>query len=239
MKTTLIAITILFTALSFSQQATAQKPRTGCNDVSIKNQGDGVKTGLTKQGLSLFQEAMISMQTMEPAPVVVKLNAGQSYQFIFVGDQDASRMAMELYDGKDKKVDEKVVRGGGNQIVYTYTAPKTDEYLITLMQKKRGRDNMCGYFGVMTNKAAVKTPRPTQQVPVTKTPAPVSNTKMPVKTTTTTTTTSPATQQKSTWQTAPANNTNQQQKPDYEQKPNPNRTKATQEHQNQKKPGQQ
>ena len=240
MKTNLHTIAILAASIFFTNPSIAQKPTTGCNDVGIKNQGDGVKTGLQKQGMKLYQEAMINMQSMEPAPVVIKLIGGQSYQFIFVGDQDASNMTLELYDGKDKKVDEKVVRGGSNQIVYSYTAPRTDAYLFTLLQKKRGKDKMCGYFGVMAYEAGIKTTARTTPIPATKTPAPVRTTSTPVQTTTTTTTTvtRPANTQQKTWQTAPSD-PKQRPKPDYEQKPNPNRTKATQEYLEQKKQGQQ
>ena len=155
-------ITLLGIMLCFSLPSLAQKPKTGCIDVNIQGQADGIKLGLSKQGHIMFQEGVFQMTSMEPTPIAVKMSQGISYQLIFVGSENSNRMIMELYDGKDRKIDEKVERGSSNSIVYTFTPSKTDIYLVTLIQKRATKD-MCGYFGVMMKSARpVASARPVQ-----------------------------------------------------------------------------
>ncbi len=180
----------------FTQVVTAQKPSTTCVDPTISNQADAIKLGLSKQGMVVFQETMLSMTSMEPAPIAVRLQQGQTYQLIFVGSQQASKITLELFDGKDKKIDEEVMKGS-DYILYPFTPQKTDIYLVTLIQKKGVKD-MCGYFAVMMKDNGIRNT-------VKKQP---SNTQ-PVKSA-----------------TPPKTNT-----PTNNQRPNPNRTKATQQHQ--------
>lgn len=127
----------------------AQKTVGSCHDINISEQAEALKKSFAKQGMIVFQEAMLQMTSMEPAPIVVRLQQGISYQFIYIGNETASRIIMEVFDGRNKKTDEKIERGSDNSIVYRFTPPATDNYLITLIQKK-GTKDMCGYFGIMT-----------------------------------------------------------------------------------------
>ncbi|MBS1783402.1 MAG: hypothetical protein JSS78_10075 [Bacteroidetes bacterium] len=198
----------------------AQKPQTDCVDAAIQAQAQGLKEKYAKQGLNLFQEGMFKMQSNEPIPVGVKLIAGVSYQLIYVGSENSNKMTMEIYDGKDKKLDEKIERATSN-IIYPFTPTKTDVYLVMLYQKK-GLKNFCGYFGVMA-----KGPVPAVATPIKKVTTPPAQTKVvPHKTTPTKAT--PAAIKSTPQATQPANNY-----PDN-QRPNPNRTRATREAQQQK-----
>jgi len=189
-----------------STDTIAQKPKTGCIDAAVEAQAKGIKLGLSKKDMKVFQEAMFRMQSMEPVPVAVKMNAGVRYELIFVGSEQASRLTMEIFDGKDNKIDERIERSMNN-IVYSFTPQKTDVYLVTLYQKK-GMKDLCGYFGVMTKGLTNPVLQPKKET----TPA------KPAKTTT-----------PSATQTAPQPQT----LPDN-QRPNPNRTRATREAQQQK-----
>lgn len=202
MKTFFSVLTGL--ALLFSGTLSqAQKPQTGCIDAAVTSQAEGIKLGLSKKGLVVFQEDMFKMSSMEPIPVAIKLQKGINYQIIFVGSEQASKLILEVFDGKDKKIDELVERSMNN-IVYSFTPTSTDVYLFTFLQKK-GLKNMCGYFGVMTKKiATAPAASPKKQVP----PAAAT----------------PAQTTKPTGQPSVPNN----------QRPNPNRTKATREAQQQK-----
>ena len=194
-----------------SGQVTAQKPKTGCVDAAVEAQAEGIKRGLKKQGLTIFQEAMIQMTSMEPAPIAVKLTEGVRYQLIFVGSEQANKLVMEIYDGRDKKVDEKIERST-NDIVYTFTPTKTDVYLITLTQK-RALKSMCGYFGVLM-KSSVP-PATAVRAPVKEEPA------------------KPATPPAPRPAPASATTTDKPIELPADQRPNPNRTKATREAQQQ------
>ncbi len=210
----------------------AQKPEVACDDPELKAQADGVKTGFNKQGMVLFEEAMLKMKSLMPAPIVVRMQKGQLYQLIFIGNQDANRLTFELFDGADKRIHEKTLKGGGNQIVYSFTPPKTDAYLITLTQKK-GNKEMCGYFGVMASEPSSVIDR---------TPQPSGASPEPPKQVISSPPVSPVAKPQAApiykTQQAPQKTVNRQttipqqsQKVDYNQQPNRNRTKATREYQ--------
>jgi hypothetical protein len=200
----------------------AQKPDVGCVDVNVQGQADAVKLGFSKKGLTVFQEAMFKMSSMEPVPVAVKLYQGFTYQLIFVGSENATKMMMEIYDGSDKKIDEEVERGSSNNIIYAFTPAKTDVYLITLIQKK-GLKEMCGYFGVMMKGKVPATTVRTEPVakpavaPV-KQPMAAPAKAAPVKTTS-----APAVKAQ------PVQKMNERNELPANQRPNPNRTRATNE----------
>lgn len=213
----------------FATQTYAQKNAVKCVDPDVQGRADNIKSMYEKQGKVVFQESVLNMTSMEPSPVAVRLQQGITYEFIFVGSSQASRMMLELFDGRDKKLDHKVEKNA-THLLYTFTPNKTEVYLITLTQKK-GTKDMCGYFGIMVKKPAQSGPKV----------APVKNNNTqittPVKTTTikTTTTTTPT---KTTTTTTQPTNTTQPVKtntiPDN-QRPNPNRTKATQQYQQQQR----
>jgi hypothetical protein len=228
-------LALVLISLSVSLTAVAQKPKTGCVDANIEGQSNGIKNGLAKQGMGVFQEAMFQMASMEPVPVAVKLMQGVPYQLIFVGSENANRLIMEIYDGKDKKVDEKVERGDNNSIVYSFTPKKTDIYLVTLIQKK-GLKELCGYFGVMTKglpmTAKVQNAGSDQVAPTPAVkPAPVKkSTTTTVKTTTVKKTPAPPTKTAVNTPVTPAPaTTNKANTIPDNQRPNPNRTRATNE----------
>jgi len=192
----------------------AQKPQIGCVDAAVDAQAKGLKLGLSKKGMTVFQEGSFRMQSMEPVPIAVRMVAGVNYELVFVGSDQANRLMMEIFDGKDKKIDEKVERSMNN-IVYSFTPKTTDVYLITLYQKK-GTKDMCGYFGVMMKGTAALVTKPKTPPPAVAKPTPVKSTPpASVK---------PVPAKAKRVQTTPNN-----------QQPNPNRTKATREAQQQRK----
>lgn len=140
--------------------ARAQK-NVNCDDPAVTAQADALKQGMLKKGMVVFRESPLKMASMEPTAVVVRLLKGKNYQLVFVGSENASRLTMELFDGNNKLLDEKRVRGS-NYIVYTFKPAKTDDYLITLYQKKGIRD-FCGYFGVMMPNSKTAAPAVRQQ----------------------------------------------------------------------------
>jgi len=198
----------------------AQKPSTKCSDPAIQGIADNIKNGFSKQGYVVFQESMLAMQSMEPTPIAIRLQAGITYQLIFIGSTSASRLSLELFDGSDKRIDEKVEKSD-NYILYTFKPQKTEVYLVTLYQKKGVKD-MCGYFAVMTPKLKNAPPK---TAPVKRSaPATTQKAASPAKQTTTKTTTIKTT----TTTTTQKNNT-----PSDNQRPNSNRTRATKEYQQQ------
>ncbi len=147
MKKKLIAAAILMFAGLASQ---AQTSRVGCNDKAIRYQSELVKNEFKAQGMVITRDAMVNMDSKQPFPVGIQLIKGRQYTFIFVGDRRSSKMSFELFDGEDKRIEEKVIKtpGENNTLVYSFIPSKTDLYLVVLMQTKK-KDEMCGSFTMM------------------------------------------------------------------------------------------
>lgn len=190
-KATIIVL-LLTVGVAFAQK----KMKQDCNDPLIKSTADNLKEGYLKQGMTLYQETMLDMTSMEPTPIAVRLYEGVAYQLVYVGAEHTNKLIFQLFDGKDNKIDEQRERGK-DYLIYQFTPNKTDIYLINLYQKKGVRD-MCGYFGVLfkTNGATPTQPQVVQQpnynTPVHNNTVPTYN-RQPANTRTTTTTTTTTT----------------------------------------------
>lgn len=135
-----------------------QNASVGCMDASIRLQSQEIKQHFLKQGFEVYKDAMISMSSMEPYPVIVDLQKGMFYQIIFVGNVGDSKMKMEVYDGHDTKLDEKLVmrnRDQNNFISYSFTPEQSDTYMFLLLQKMKAKD-MCGSFTILKLKGDQK-----------------------------------------------------------------------------------
>ncbi len=128
----------------------AQQPALGCDDKAMRIQSQQLKHDFASQGLSVYKDAMISMESHQPFPVAVQLDKGKLYQLIFIGSRDAKKISMELFDGADKKIDERIIKKPKEQnfVVYSFTPEKTDMYLLVFTQIK-GSKGMCGSFSIM------------------------------------------------------------------------------------------
>lgn len=140
----------LITILLCSKPLFAQQPALGCDDKGMRIQSQQLKHDFASQGLSVYKDAMISMESHQPFPVAVQLDKGKLYQLIFIGSRDAKKISMELFDGADKKIDERTIKNPKDQnfVVYSFTPEKTDMYLIVFTQVK-GNKSMCGSFSIM------------------------------------------------------------------------------------------
>lgn len=147
------AILSVFLSLVFSARAQQQQPNIGCVDKIIKLEAEDLKQTFMKQDMVVYRDAMMSMESQTPFPVAVQLIRGQLYQFIFVGSKESSKITMELFDGDDKKLEQRTggatsTNPNGNYIIYSFIPDKTDLYLIVLTQKLKNR-TMCGSFTIM------------------------------------------------------------------------------------------
>lgn len=159
---------VFFTFLSAT--ALAQKDnviRTGpCDNISIQKQADSVKHLLAAGGFAVLREASITMESEYEIPIIVPMDEGSWYQFVFIGDVKSNTYEVRMYDYSEKQVVYQKKRWGdvdGNVISYSYI-PKVSEYhmikplQVNSMQKK----NLCGYVMLFkktagdTTKAAAK-----------------------------------------------------------------------------------
>lgn len=169
MKQFILKAAFCLAAAGMAQAATAQKSASnasvGCIDPAIRAQAQDIKQHFQKQGFVVYRDAMISMSSMEPYPVVVQLQKGQFYQIIFVGNAMDSKIRIDIYNGADQKIDEKLVmrnRDQPNYISYSFIPESTDAYMFMLLQRLKNKE-MCGSFTIMQ----LKTDNKQQPTPVT------------------------------------------------------------------------
>lgn len=129
-----------------------------CDNVSIQKQADSVKHLLANGGFSVLREASITMESEYEIPIIVPMDEGTWYQFVFIGDVKSNTYEVRMFDYSEKQVVYQKKRWGdvdGNVISYSYI-PKVSEYhmikplQVNSMQKK----NLCGYVMLFKKTAA-------------------------------------------------------------------------------------
>ncbi|HAN66182.1 MAG TPA: hypothetical protein DCQ34_07955 [Chitinophagaceae bacterium] len=142
----LICSFLLFSGLSQAQNVIRQVPCT--NDVMMR-QADSVKEIMSRQGFVVVKEASMTMESEYEMPVIVPLNEGSWYQFVFIGDISSKLCEVRMYDWNEKQVAyEKKMWGDvdGNVISFSYI-PKFSEYhmMKPVQVNKRKKNELCGY----------------------------------------------------------------------------------------------
>lgn len=143
-------IVSLFILISCSWASAQIIPVLGCNDGAIRLQAEQIKQNFKSQGLEVYKDAMIEMESRQPSPIAVQLTKGVLYQMVYIGSKDSKKISFELFDGNDKRIEEKTLKdpGANNLLIYSFTPDKTDLYLVILIQIK-GTQNVCGSFSIM------------------------------------------------------------------------------------------
>ena len=118
-----------------------------CGDSLITHEVDSLKIFYSKSGFLLLKEATITMQSQFELPVIVPLNEGSWYQFIFIGDYTSQLYEVRMYDWDEKMVVYQKKKWGdvdGNIISYSYI-PKFSEYhMMKPVQVNKKKKNLCG-----------------------------------------------------------------------------------------------
>ena len=120
-----------------------------CQDDLISKQVDSLKLLYSKDGFVLLKEASISMESEYEMPVVVPLNEGSWYQFVFIGDYTSRLYEVRMYDWKERQVIFQQKRWGdidGNIISYSYIPKFSEFHMMKPVQvNKQKKKNLCGY----------------------------------------------------------------------------------------------
>lgn len=150
MRKQLFIYILLTGSLCMHFTTSAQRASVGCVDQAMRLQAEQLKLGFVKQSYVVYRDAMLSMESRQPAPIVVQLNKGQLYQFIYVGSKGSSKISMEIMDGEDNKIDERILKNPAhtNYVVYSFIPDKTDAYLFVLTQHQKSK-TMCGSFCIL------------------------------------------------------------------------------------------
>jgi len=143
----LILILLLLHFSVFSQDVIKQ---VSCFDSTLKKEADSLKTSFSNQGFVLVREATMMMESEYEMPVIVPLNEGSWYQFVFIGDLSSKLYEVRMYDFNEKQV--VYVKHYGqdkeaNIISYSYIPKFTEYHIIKPVQiNKVKKKNVCGYI---------------------------------------------------------------------------------------------
>ena len=142
----LILLAIMFTGSGLSaQDVIRQQP---CMSPEILQQADSIKLILAKQGFMVVKEASMQMVSEYEMPVIVPLNEGSWYQFVFIGDVSSKLYEVRKYDWNEKQVvNQKKYWGDvdGNVISYSYVAKFSEFHMIKPVQVNKKKKDVCGY----------------------------------------------------------------------------------------------
>jgi len=120
-----------------------------CSNDQIARQVDSLKDMYGKDGYVLLKEASISMESEFEMPVIVPLNQGSWYQFVFIGDYSSRLYEVRMYDWSERQVIFRQKKWGdvdGNVIVYSYVPQHSEFHMMKPVQiNKQKKKNLCGY----------------------------------------------------------------------------------------------
>lgn len=137
---------LLVSSLSYSQEVIRVK---SCEDGLIARQVDSLKKLYSADGFALLKEASITMESEYEMPVVVPLNQGSLYQFVFIGEYSSRLYEVRMYDWNEKQVIFQQKKWGdvdGNIISYAYQPRFSEFHMMKPVQvNKQKKKNLCGY----------------------------------------------------------------------------------------------
>ena len=150
MKKLLLPTFVLILCASFSSLRAQDVIRLReCENADIKRQADSLKQIYAHDGFQVIKEASIAMESEYEMPVVVPLQQGSWYQFVFIGDMSSRLYEVRMYDWDEKMVVyQKKLWGDvdGNIISFSYI-PKFSEFhmIKPVQQNKQKKKDLCGY----------------------------------------------------------------------------------------------
>ena len=146
-KPYLVLLAVFLSVLSANSQEVIKVQ--SCSDQLIIHQVDSLKKLYSADGFVLMKEASITMESEYEMPVIVPLNQGSLYQFVFIGDYSSRLYEVRMYDWNEKQVIFKQNRWGdvdGNVISYAYQPRFSEFHLMKPVQvNKQKKKGLCGY----------------------------------------------------------------------------------------------
>lgn len=144
-KTLLVAI-ILSCAVSLHAQDVISQE--SCDITPFRTEIDSLKNSFISQGFVVLREASMSMQSEYEMPIVVPMNQGSLYQFVFIGEPSSKLYEVRMYDWNEKQVVYKKNQWGdvdGNIISYAYVPQFSEYHMIKPVQVNKTKKKLCGY----------------------------------------------------------------------------------------------
>ena len=147
LQTCLVACIILFVSPSLWAQNDVIKLQS-CEGNPYQATVDSLKKASAEQGYVLLREASVQMESEYEMPVVLPMQAGTLYQFIFIGDPTSRLYEVRMYDWNERQVVYKKNQWGdvdGNIISYTYVPQFSEYHMIKPVQVNKQKKKLCGY----------------------------------------------------------------------------------------------
>ena len=146
-------ITLVFVLLSiifghttsYAQEVIKQE---SCDITSMRNAIDSLKNVFSSQGYIVLREASMNMQSEYEMPIVVPMNQGSLYEFVFIGDPTSRLYEVRMFDYNEKQVIYKKNMWGdvdGNIISYAYIPQFSEYHMIKPVQVNKNKKKLCGY----------------------------------------------------------------------------------------------
>jgi len=115
----------------------------------IARQADSLKNKISADGFILLKEDFVTMESEYELPVIMPLNEGSLYQFIFIGEYTSRLYEVRMYNWDEKQVIFRQKKWGnvdGNIISYLYQPLSSEYYMMKSVQiNKKKKKNLCGY----------------------------------------------------------------------------------------------
>ena len=147
-KPHLASLLLLFVSPFIFSQSNVIKVKS-CEDALIAHQVDSLKTLFSSDGFVLMKEASITMESEFEMPVIVPLNEGSLYQFVFIGDYTSRLYEVRMFDWNEKQVIFQQKKWGdvdGNIISYSYQPRFSEFHMMKPVQvNKQKKKGLCGY----------------------------------------------------------------------------------------------
>jgi hypothetical protein len=144
-KAILVLCILCFTFNVNAQDVIKQE---GCDINPFRNEIDSLKNAFSSQGYIVLREASMAMQSEYEMPIVVPMNQGSLYQFVFIGDPSSKLYEVRMYDWNEKQVVYRKNQWGdvdGNIISYSYVPQFSEYHMIKPVQVNKSKKQLCGY----------------------------------------------------------------------------------------------
>jgi hypothetical protein len=144
-KVVLVLLAIAIGQTSFAQDVIKQE---SCDIAPMRNAIDSLKNLYSSEGYIVLREASMTMQSEYEMPIVVPMNEGSLYEFVFIGDPTSRLYEVRMFDYNEKQVVYKKNMWGdvdGNIISYAYIPQFSEYHMIKPVQVNKNKKKLCGY----------------------------------------------------------------------------------------------
>jgi hypothetical protein len=144
---TIMSVLFLFSTNLLLAQGDLIKQQS-CEGNPYEHTVDSLKQTYIAQGYTVLREASMVMESEYEMPIVMPMNQGTGYVFIFIGDPSSRLYEVRMYDWNEKQVVYKKNQWGevdGNIISYTYVPQFTEYHMIKPVQVNKKKKKLCGY----------------------------------------------------------------------------------------------